>query len=131
MNEVSHDEPTVPLSLLSRALDEVYDLRRLVAYEACVRQADLGYATYPKSRRKVAEERIERLRQAARGDADVAIAGTSHLSLRQGLREAGAKDLLVRRSWENERTCQRFVGQSRDNERCTLPLGHGGPHGAS
>lgn len=101
------EEDTVPLAELSAALDEIYMLRQLCAYEAAIRAADLGYATYPKSRRKVGEERIERLRQAARGEVDVAIAGTSYLSLRHGLREAGASETMTRHVWREQRMPRR------------------------
>lgn len=91
------------MHLLSLALDEIYELRRLCAYEASVREADLDYATYPKSRRKVAEDRIERLRKAACGHVDVAVAGTSSLSLRASFLAAGAKQTMTRSQWESEK----------------------------
>ena len=47
------DEPTVPLANYTAALDEIYALRRALAYEARVTEAHYeGYKTFPKSRRK-------------------------------------------------------------------------------
>lgn len=94
----------VPLSLLSAALDEIYALRELVAYEAGVREADLTYATYPKGRRDIARDRIQKLRCAARGQVALAIASTPYASLRAALREAGAKETLTRSAWEAEKS---------------------------
>lgn len=116
---------TVPLALLSRALDEIYALRQLVAYEADIRVADLGYATYPKSRRKVALARIEALRQAARGQAQEAVAGTSYLSLRHAMREAGASAVLTWHAWQRERLCGRRLIANVGP--CVLPLAHAEP----
>lgn len=98
---VARPEPQVPLRLLSLALDEIYALRALCAYEAGVREADLTYRTYPKSRRDIAKDRIQKLRSAARGRAiDVVRDLHSSHSLKQSLREAGASETLVRAEWE-------------------------------
>jgi len=88
---------------ISRALDEIFELRRAMAYEAEVLLAHLDYATFPKHRRKFAEDSIRRLRQSACGHVDVAYAGTSSLSLRGALLSAGAPESLVRHQWEAER----------------------------
>lgn len=84
----------------SAALDEIWALRKLCAYEAGAMRAHLHYRTFPKSRRGCAEDSIERLQAAARGGTQVAVAPLSHLSLRHALREAGAEDGLTRVSWE-------------------------------
>lgn len=96
-------EVTIPLADYSRAIDEIFRLRRALAYEAGVVAAHLGYATFPKSRRAVAEGQIERMRAAARGEAEVAYAGTSHLSLRHAMNEAGASQTLTCGQWEERR----------------------------
>lgn len=94
-------EPQVPLRLLSLALDEVYALRQLVAYEAGVREADLTYKTFPKSRRDIAKDRIQKLRSAARGRAiDVVRDLHKQRDLRYALREAGAPETMTRWEWQ-------------------------------
>ncbi len=70
-----------------------------LAYEAQIVAAYLGYATFPKSRRAVAEEQVERMRAAARGDSHAYARVAS--SVRQHvLREAGASATLTRHQWE-------------------------------
>lgn len=56
-----------PLSDLSRAIDEIYELRTLLASEARILEAHLDFKTFPKSRRAIAEESVERMRAGARG----------------------------------------------------------------
>lgn len=56
------------------ALDEIYALRGLVAHEALCVKADTEYASFPKSRREMAANRMERLTQAALGRAQFAVA---------------------------------------------------------
>ncbi len=90
----------VPLSTLSAALDEIYQLRRLLAYEACIVNATLQYATLPKGRRAVMKQQVERMRQAARGEVTSALAGRSSEVYRRALRESGAKETLTRFEWE-------------------------------
>lgn len=54
----------------------VETLERALAYEARVVEAHYeGYKTFPKTRRAIAEEQVERMRQAVQGDASVAYAG--------------------------------------------------------
>lgn len=86
----------------SKALDEVYRLRRALAYEARVVEAHLGYKTFPKTRRKIAEEQVERMRLCARGEAGVVYAGVNYTSLNAALRAAGASETLTRAQWEAE-----------------------------
>lgn len=85
------------------ALDEIRALRAAAAYEASAIEAHLSYKTFPKSRRGIAEEQIERLQAAARGDAAVAYADRSHLSVRHALHDAGAAAKLTVTDWENNR----------------------------
>lgn len=84
----------------SRALDEIYALRAICAHAALGVQADLSYKTYPKSRRSIARERIDRLQAAARGERNTAYVGMT--VGKHALREAGAEDTLTRAQWENE-----------------------------
>src|SRR5690606_24959798 len=56
------------MSDLSRALDEIYALRLLLASEARILEAHLVHKTFPKSRRGVAEQSVARMRAAVRGD---------------------------------------------------------------
>lgn len=96
------DESTIKLSHYSAALDEIFRLRTALAFEALVTEAHLGYRTFPKTRRRYAEEQAERMRECARGQALTAFAGRSWQSLRTGLREAGAAETLTREQWETE-----------------------------
>lgn len=82
-----------------RALDEVYRLRRQLAYEASVLEVHLGYATFPKSRRGIAEDQVERMRQAARGEPGV-LTGIADGSLRLCMQEAEAAETLTRSAYE-------------------------------
>lgn len=85
-----------------RALDEVYHLRRLCADEALVRQADQEYKTYPRSRREIGEGRINRLRQAACGNWQQAIAGRPSSTLDAAMRMLDQKTTLTRHQFEQE-----------------------------
>jgi hypothetical protein len=95
-------ENTVPLALYARALDEIYALRRSMAYEAAIVAVHLDYKTFPKTRRRFAEEQVERMRQSARGRVRHSLAGTSYLSLDSASREAGIEPTLTRSQWEAE-----------------------------
>lgn len=90
----------VPLELLSEALDEIYRLRQLCAYEHEVRRVDLSYKTYPKSRRSSTEALMAKLKLAAQGKADVATADISWPSLRHCMGEVGMPTHLTRADWE-------------------------------
>jgi hypothetical protein len=95
---------TVPVDELSAALDEIYRLRQVLAYEACGIEAHLDYATFPKSRRAVAEDQVARMRLAAAGHSQAAYAGKSHTVMRMALREAGASETFTRNQWQAEIT---------------------------
>ena len=100
MSDYYGDLPPQAKTLISALLDEVYDLRRGMAYEAQVVHATLGYATIPKTRRKTHEEQIERMRQAARGEVFASHRGISHSAMTYALKEAGARDGLSRFAYE-------------------------------
>lgn len=91
----------VDMEHYSAALDEIYRLRQLLAYEALCVRATLEYRTFPKSRRDVHERQIKRLQAAARGQSQVVTAPISSTVLRHALTEAGASDLLTRWQWEH------------------------------
>lgn len=92
-----------PMPGYSAALDEIYALRRALAYEARVVEAQtMDMTRLGKGRRHHLERSIMRMTQAARGDVDVAYAGTSSRSLDRSMDEAGASNLLTRSSWEAE-----------------------------
>lgn len=84
----------------SAALDEVFRLRQLCAYEALGHRASLDYATFPKSRRRVAQDSVTRLQRAARGESASVTAPLSWQVLRHALREAAAPEGLTRSSFE-------------------------------
>lgn len=100
---MSDDDNTVPLALYSAALDEIWNLRRAMAYEALVAQAHGEYKTFPKSRRASLDAQVERMRESARGRVEVAYADRSYRSMDHATREAGAPLALTRSSWEAER----------------------------
>lgn len=97
-----HTDPTpVDLAEYSRALDEIYYLRAILAQQANITKEYLSLRTFPKSRAKAALNQIEAMRQAARGNAR----GVYHTIAfpKAALRSAGAPDMLTRASWEIER----------------------------
>lgn len=81
----------------SAALDEIYALRAALAYEARVVEAHLDFKSFPKSRRAIAEEQIERMRTAATHQALSAYEGLSHRL--DELQRLGA-GTLTRAQWE-------------------------------
>jgi DNA invertase Pin-like site-specific DNA recombinase len=88
-------------SLLSAALDEIFVLRQAMAYEARVVEAHYeALKSFPKSRRKIAEEQVVRMRTAVHG-ASKAYAGTNSESRRQIARACGF-DTLTMYQWINE-----------------------------
>lgn len=88
----------VPLALYSAALDEVYRLRTALEYEARVTEAHLTLKSFPKSRRVFAEDQVQRMRDAARGDRRC-YRGVLDLSWRQC---QGAIGTLTRWRFEQE-----------------------------
>ena len=88
------------LAHYSAALDEIFRLRRALAFEADVVLAHTDYQTFPKTRRRFAEEQVHRMRQAARGDGQLAYAGHSYLDFDGAMHRAGAEHSLTRDQWE-------------------------------
>lgn len=86
----------------SAALDEIYRLRRALAYEARVVETYLDYKSFPKTRRGVAEEQIKRMRASVIGGSESAYGGVHHRSLDVEAGELGF-DTLTRWEWENKR----------------------------
>jgi hypothetical protein len=84
----------------SRALDEIYRLRRALAYEAAVTAAHLDLKSFPKSRRKAAEGQVRRMRAAARGNGREAYDASPLWALKSALLDAGADPGLTRQQWE-------------------------------
>lgn len=88
---------------LSDALDEIYRLRRVLAYEALVTEAHLTYKSFPKSRRAVAEDSSTRMKAAARGRVRPAYGGVASWAFDSAMREAGAPETLTRAAFHAER----------------------------
>jgi len=85
------------ISDLSIAIDEIYFLRAVLADEAGIVEAHLTLKTFPKSRRKFAEEQVERMQRIARGEGwDARRDGFKSGA---ALRRVGADDTLTNRQW--------------------------------
>jgi len=83
----------------SDALDEIYRLRSILAYESRVTDAHHeSYKTFPKTRKKFAVEQAERMRAAARGETLKAYNVIAYPH--ENLRSVGAKVTLTRHQWE-------------------------------
>ncbi len=87
------------------ALDEVYRLRALVAYECEMIGQYLEYASIPKGLRHRLEWQQARLRRAAQGLArDVILEDVSGWSrVKSSLRRVTGRQTLTRSEWESER----------------------------
>jgi hypothetical protein len=94
---------TIPLSRLTdlqnAAMDEIYALRAAMASEAVLLREHLTYKTFPKSRRTIAEEQVERMFLAARGRVTLAYAGHSFFSLDVSILRTGASKALTVDAW--------------------------------
>lgn len=86
----------------SRALDEIYRLRALMAYEARVVDANLHFKSLPKHCRESMERQKVRMQRAAQGKASMVKANISWVGIRDALREAGAEEGLTVQQWEEE-----------------------------
>ncbi len=86
----------------SAALDEICRLRAALAYEARVVESHLGLATFPKSRRPIAQQQITRMRAAASRRVPEDYAGTDSLRRQELLKAAGGTGTLTRGEWERE-----------------------------
>ncbi len=82
----------------SRALDEVFYLRAVLAHQALTTEGHLSYATFPKRRRELAEHQVGMAARAAAGAGQ----GTymEIVSPKQALKRVGAPELLTRAQWE-------------------------------
>jgi hypothetical protein len=97
-------ESYAPIGEVSDLLDEVFRLRRALAYESQVVEAQtLDLKSLGKSRRGHLEDCIERMQLAALGDSELAYAGTSSHSLRHAVQNLKAKETLTRWNWRNWR----------------------------
>ena len=103
MGHPCRTENEILMSHYSAALDEIYRLRRALAYEASVNLVHLDYKTFPKTRRGIASEQVTRMQAAARGDAERVYAGVGYLSLRHAFMQAGAPEVFTRATWEESR----------------------------
>jgi hypothetical protein len=95
-------EPLVPMVELSAALDEIYRLRRAMAYEAAVSSDSLYYATLPKTIRRATRAQVDRMRAAANGYTASAYKPIGDATLRGALRDAGAPETLTRAAFVEE-----------------------------
>ncbi len=91
-----------------RALDEVWRLRALAAYEVKAIDEHLVYRRTPKALRQRLEQQRDRLKGAARGRSQVVITGLRSLmmsgssSVKQELQRVTGKQTLTRAEWEAE-----------------------------
>ena len=89
------------LAAYSAALDEVYALRRAMAFEARVVEAHpLDLRALGKNRRHQLERAVERMRGAARGESAASYSAVNHRSLDRAMEQASGSNLLTRSSWE-------------------------------
>jgi hypothetical protein len=89
------------ISDLSVAIEEIYFLRAVLADEAAIVEAHLGYKTFPKTRRPYAQQQIERMRRIARGE--LWSATRDKFDQRRALRSADADDCLTNHQWAEQR----------------------------
>ena len=91
---------------LRRAVNEIRQLRRGIAYEALVLRAHLS-ASFPRTRAAVLEVQATRMLAAAAGNVEETYSGPLHLQLRGGLKAAGASPVLTSDQWLSERPRRR------------------------
>lgn len=89
------------ISDLSVAIDEIYFLRAMLADEAGIIEAHLGYKTFPKSRRRFAEEQVERMKRAAAGEMYAAAREKFFPNL--AIERAGIEAGLTNHMWAEQR----------------------------
>jgi hypothetical protein len=89
------------ISGLSTAVDEIYFLRAVLADEAAIIEAHLGYKTFPKARRAFAEQQVERMRRIARGE--MWPAARENFDQSRALRTADAPTTLTNVAWAEQR----------------------------
>lgn len=96
-----------PDKVVSQLLDEIYLLRIALALEADRVEADLDLKSFPTSRRAGAEEAVEQMRAAARGQMVLAYPDLTGDQARGALRRAGAEPTLTLPQWETEQEVRR------------------------
>jgi hypothetical protein len=87
----------------SAALDEIYELRAALAYEAMQQRGSLELKTLPKSVREASRAAVSRMEATARYGTRGRAHSTDERFRRQGLlKDVGASGLLTRDMWERE-----------------------------
>ena len=86
---------------LEAAVDEIYFLRSVLADEAAIIEAHLGYKTFPKTRRGIAEAQVVRMRRMAAGE--MWAATREKFNQKRALRSAGVDDCLTNDQWAEQR----------------------------
>lgn len=101
---MSDDEtPTVTIRVHSAAIDEIYRLRTLLAWESALLELHTSYVSFPKRRLPFAQESIERMRAAARGNPDAqTLQSKSNAAVRQARDDAGMSQTLTNSQWERQ-----------------------------
>ncbi|KQO98350.1 hypothetical protein [Leifsonia sp. Leaf264] len=97
---------------LSELVDEIYWLRCEFAYESLVLPDALQYKTFPKSRRRFADEQIKRIQLSAGGKVAAAYADTSYLSLNHSSKRLGIPH-SDEESWKIENKVVRHASEER------------------
>lgn len=98
----------------ARALDDIFDLRRAAAYEARVIEAHYdGMKSFPKTRLRIAEESVARLRNLARGGYNTENENIGTVPspdgwyklnrMKQSFRALGLEETLTNWAYEQER----------------------------
>lgn len=98
------------ISDLSVAIDEIYFLRAMLADEAGIIEAHLDYKTFPKTRRRFAEEQIERMKRAAAGE--MYAAAREKFSSNRAIERAGITSGLTNHQWAAQRGLLPATGES-------------------
>ncbi len=86
----------------SRALDEIYRLRAMAAYESLVIKAHLDYASMPKGLRTRLEDQRVRLEALSRGESGRMVHERTWSVVKWALRQVTGKETLTRSAWEAE-----------------------------
>lgn len=86
----------------SAALDEIYFLRRALAYERMYQRAYLDFLTLPKGVRNRVDVAMARIKLALRYGLREAYKDVSEQSWNWSIRSAGMPQTLTRYQWEDE-----------------------------
>ena len=87
------------------SLDEIYLLRKAAALEAQELEAHMKFAKFPRSRRAIAQQQVDRLRQAAMGDTEKAYKEESKKAYAALCLLSEEVRTLTRRQWEARNDC--------------------------